>query len=71
MNDQEQYASFFVRVWQEPREREEEQAELRGAIEHVQSGQKRYFKDSETLTTFINEVLQKWNVTGTERRYIA
>lgn len=68
---QEKYASFLVRIWEEPRERRNEVPEWRGSVEHVQTGQKRYFIDADTLVHFIGEVVGDWNGTRSRRRYIA
>jgi hypothetical protein len=67
----EKYASFFVRIWQEPRDREGARPEWRGSIEHVQSGQKRYFKDVEALVNFIESAIGEWDNSRSQRRYIA
>ncbi|HID87571.1 MAG TPA: hypothetical protein EYP55_09385 [Anaerolineae bacterium] len=65
------YASFFIRLWQEPRERGGEPPEWRGSIEHVQSRKKRYFKDVETVIAFIQEMTNNLRAPSGRRRYIA
>jgi hypothetical protein len=65
------YASFFIRLWQEPREIGGEPPEWRGSIEHVQSRKKRYFKDVETVILFIEEMTNNLHRPSRQRRYIA
>jgi hypothetical protein len=66
------YASFFIRLWQEPRERGGEPPEWRGSIEHVQSRKKRYFRDVETVVLFIEEMTDNHlHRPSRQRRYIA
>jgi len=45
--------SFVIRVWQEPREIEGAGPEWRGRIEHVQSGERVYFRSLDTMVEFI------------------
>ncbi|MFQ6057382.1 MAG: hypothetical protein ACE5MB_00680 [Anaerolineae bacterium] len=68
---QEKYASFFIRFWQEPREKRGETPEWRGSIEHVQSRKKRYFRDIKTLIAFIQEVMGSADSSSGRRKYIA
>ena len=49
--------SFVVRVWQEPREIEGEPPVWRGWVEHVQSGDRVYFRDLEESANFISSHL--------------
>lgn len=44
---------FIVRIWNEPREIERAKPEWRGVIEHVPSGEQRYFKHLDELKAFI------------------
>ena len=44
---------FVVRLWQEPREIEGAPPEWRGMIEHVSSGDRRYFRELEDITSII------------------
>jgi hypothetical protein len=67
---EQQYASFFIRLWQEPREGEDRRPVWRGSIEHVQSGRKCHFRDMEIPLTFIEEVVRASKV-PTKREYIA
>ena len=46
---------FTVRVW---REQLDEQWEWRGKIQHVTSGEARYFRDWETLIARLQEMLK-------------
>jgi len=41
--------SFLVRLWQEHQGAPAIQPEWRGWVEHVQSGERHYFRDAETL----------------------
>lgn len=45
--------SFVIRVWQEPREIEDAGPEWRGRIEHVQSGDRAYFRHLDKMVEFI------------------
>jgi hypothetical protein len=45
--------SFVIRIWQEPREIEGAGPEWRGRIEHVQSGERVYFRHLDKLVDFI------------------
>ncbi|MFQ6059101.1 MAG: hypothetical protein ACE5MB_09530 [Anaerolineae bacterium] len=66
------YASFLVRIWQEPREIAGHIPQWRGSIEHIQGEQKRYFKDTEALAEFIQEVLDELQGEAQGgRRYLA
>ena len=51
---QQQYDSqlFMVRIWEE--ELGNGQTELRGKVQHVTSGEARYFRDWTTLVSFCN-----------------
>lgn len=44
---------FIVRVWREPRE--DATPELRGVIEHLRSGERRFFRRLTDLTDFIQK----------------
>jgi hypothetical protein len=46
---------FTVRLWQE--ELGDGQIELRGKVQHVTSGEVRYFRDWPTLITFLQALL--------------
>jgi len=46
-------AVFIVRIWQEPREIERAAPEWRGVVEHVPSGERRYFTDLSEITILI------------------
>ncbi|MFZ0548663.1 MAG: hypothetical protein WAM60_24650 [Candidatus Promineifilaceae bacterium] len=51
--------SFMVRLWRENRDDPSQTAEWRGWIEHVQSGERRYFQEpqavSQIISAFIGE----------------
>ncbi|MCX7707522.1 MAG: hypothetical protein N2204_05905 [Anaerolineae bacterium] len=46
---------FIVRVWREPHASVEEGYESRGVVEHLRSGQRRYFRRLDDLAAFIRE----------------
>jgi hypothetical protein len=48
-----QRSVFIVRIWLEPREVEAAPAECRGVVEHVASGQRRFFRELGDLDEFI------------------
>ena len=66
--------SFIVRVRLEPRELEGAVSEWRGMIEHVESGERRYLKDLDEITSFIAGYLRKMGVkcsgAGKSRKWI-
>lgn len=57
---QRRYASFLVRIWQEPREKEGQPPQWRGSIEHVQGEEKFYFKDQQAMVELIQEIINEW-----------
>ncbi len=54
--DQETH-SFIIRLWREHRDQPEEIAIWRGWIEHLPSGQRHYFKDTEGLHDIVFDYL--------------
>jgi hypothetical protein len=53
---------FIIRFWLEPREMQDAQPEWRGVIQHVESGEHRYFRDLDVMVAFMAkhfEVLRK------------
>ncbi|MBN2303771.1 MAG: hypothetical protein JXQ72_04810 [Anaerolineae bacterium] len=54
-----QGTTFIVRLWQEPRESQEDEAVWRGTATHVQSGTERGIKDWDELKRF----MQTWTQT--------
>lgn len=64
------YASFLVRVRQEPGEMESRRSQWRGSVESIQNGQKEHFTDMEALIRFIQKVSQEQGV-SLEKKYIA
>jgi hypothetical protein len=44
---------FILRFWSEPREIEDAEPEWRGVIEHVDSGDYRYFRTLEVMISFM------------------
>lgn len=46
-------SSFIVRIWGEPGARAEDGLCWRGSVEHVGTGQRRYFHDFAVLNQFI------------------
>jgi len=51
------YASFLVRVWQEPGD-EDHAAGWRGSVEHVQTGEKRFFNSMESLLAYLRAMAE-------------
>ncbi len=47
---------FIVRIWREPRESEAAPTECRGVVEHVASGQRRFFRELGDLDEFIQRL---------------
>ena len=45
-------ATFIVRMWAEPIN--EDHSEWRGQVEHLQSGEKRYFQQLDKMTEFVS-----------------
>lgn len=54
--------SFIVRIWREPREIEGSAPEWRGTIEHVSSGQRRYFNNLDEIAAFVSPYLVQMGV---------
>jgi hypothetical protein len=50
---------FIIRIWCEAREIEGATPEWRGIIEHVPTGQRRYFKDPTEILDFLLPYLQE------------
>lgn len=44
---------FIVRLWREPREIPGAPPELRGSVEHLASGTRRYFRKLDSILSFI------------------
>jgi hypothetical protein len=53
--------SFIIRIWQEPREIEGTNPEWRGRVEHMQSGERAYFRDTTKMVEFIMSHLDDWS----------
>lgn len=49
---------FIVRLWFETRELEDAPLAWRGVVEHVPTGQRRYFADLTELTVFVGSFLE-------------
>lgn len=54
--------AFVIRVWLEPREIEDAQPEWRGVIEHIPTGERRYLRNLNDLTSFITSYLERMGV---------
>ena len=54
--------SFIVKVWLEETSAEGGRATWRGHITHVPSGERRYLKDLDDITSFIAPYLEKMGV---------
>lgn len=62
MDGEQQPILFTVRVW---RERVgDERTEMRGKVQHVLTGETRYFRDWQTLHAFVSTELTKWDDTS-------
>lgn len=58
MDVEQQSILFTVRVW---RERVgDERTEMRGKVQHVLTGETRYFRDWQTLQAFVAAELAEW-----------
>jgi hypothetical protein len=51
--------SFLIRVWHENRPSETEMGEWRGWIDHVQSGQRHYFRDTREISSIVGQYLNQ------------
>jgi hypothetical protein len=49
--------SFVIRMWRENHDEDGEMVEWRGWIDHVQSGERRYFRDIPQINDFIQRCL--------------
>lgn len=56
MADESDRSVFIVRIWREPRESEIAPPECRGVVEHVASGQRRFFRELGDLDEFIQRL---------------
>lgn len=54
---------FILRIWLEPREIEGAVQEWRGMIEHVPTGERRYFRQIEDISKLILPYLQELGLT--------
>ncbi len=50
---------FILRIWREPREIEGAELEWRGVIEHVPTGERRYFNELNDVVDFLRPYLQQ------------
>lgn len=57
---------FILRFWLEPREIEDAEPEWRGVIEHVESGDHRYFRNLEVMASFMTKHFDILNKTEKE-----
>lgn len=55
-------ASFIVRVWRERGEGQAVSQEWRGSIEHVQSGQRSFFRDLGAIARFMRPHLEQLGI---------
>ncbi|MCF7220880.1 hypothetical protein [Marilutibacter chinensis] len=60
-------AAFIVRVWSERSDRETVAAEWRGSVEHVQSGQRVFFRHLETVVEFMKPHLEGIGIDAQQR----
>ncbi len=55
---QDKRASFLVRVWQEPPAGEGEQPQWRASVEFIETQEKHYFEDVESLIAFLQDAVE-------------
>ncbi|AWV07659.1 hypothetical protein C9I47_1972 [Lysobacter maris] len=60
-------AAFIVRVWSERSDSETVAAEWRGSVEHVQSGQRVFFRHLETVVDFMKPHLEGIGIDAQQR----
>ncbi|MBB1061177.1 hypothetical protein [Marilutibacter spongiae] len=60
-------AAFIVRVWNERRDADAVAAEWRGSVEHVQSGQRTFFRHLETVVDFMKPHLEGIGIDAQQR----
>lgn len=53
---------FVIRIWSEPREWEDEQPQMRGVIEHIATGSKRYFLELSEVNQFIYPFVREMGI---------
>ncbi|HID87288.1 MAG TPA: hypothetical protein EYP55_07900 [Anaerolineae bacterium] len=53
-------ASFLVRIWQEPGEKEGQAPQWRGTIEDLLGEETHDFHDQQAMFEFIQEMINKW-----------
>ncbi|UXY14500.1 hypothetical protein N8I74_14405 [Chitiniphilus purpureus] len=64
---EDQSASFIVRIWREHGETDNAPAEWRGSIEHVQTGQRGFFRELRAIERFMAPLLQQIGIDSTQR----
>ena len=64
---EDQTAAFVVRIWREPGEIPSSAPEWRGSVEHVESGQKAYFRNLNALVEFMKPYLENFGVDPSQR----
>lgn len=57
-------SSFIVRIWGEPGAKAQDGLRWRGSVEHVGTGQRRYFQDFAVLNQFIELWMQDPSLGG-------
>lgn len=60
-------AAFIVRVWSERRDDEAAAAEWRGSVEHVQSGERTFFRHLESVVDFMKPHLEGIGIDAQQR----
>jgi hypothetical protein len=64
---EDQTAAFVVRIWREQGELPSSSPEWRGSVEHVESGQKAFFRNFATMVEFMKPYLENFGVDPSQR----
>lgn len=64
---EDQTVAFVIRIWRERNEVPTVRKEWRGVIEHVESGQKTFFRDLKPMVEFMNPYLDQLGIDTGER----
>lgn len=60
-------ASFIVRIWHEPGGADAGDGEWRGSIEHVGSGQRRFFRELDVILQFLRPHMEAIGIDAEQR----
>ena len=59
---EEESHSFVIRLWSEPRDKVQSAAEWRGWVQHVENGERRYFRDLADIGLIVASHLSETHV---------